>query len=157
MKNLKPFDLQAALSGKAVMLRGGEKAFVRHHETELDTPEGHRLLGYIDCGEMVTWCENGDYLTGVATYAADIIGMHPETRAINGFEVPAPETQEPSLGSRYYLADTRLIGFCSEECWGDENIDKIWLERGLVFLNKEDAIASAKAMLGIDPYEGDES
>lgn len=32
---LKPFDLQAALRGEPVMLRNGEMAYVRHHETEL--------------------------------------------------------------------------------------------------------------------------
>ena len=34
-KELKPFDLQAALKGEAVMLRNGDKAYIRHHETEM--------------------------------------------------------------------------------------------------------------------------
>lgn len=155
---MKPFNLQEALAGKAVKLRNGEKAFVRHRETVLNAFSSHKLLGYLASGELISWSEGG-YCTSAPEASVgdgDIIGMYPETKVINGFEVPVPETHEPSLGSRYYLAGTHLIGFRSEECWGDENIDRIWLERGLVFLSEEGAIATGKAMLGIDPNSGEE-
>lgn len=154
---MKPFDLQAALSGKAVILRDGRKAFVRHHETKLDASKSHKLLGYLADGDYFAWCEDGVYLAGVTTTTGDIIGMWPETRIINGFEVQAPETQEPEYKSDYYVAATANIDFYSEQSWTQHDVDKRWLERGLVFLNKEDAIANAKAMLGIDPHSKAES
>lgn len=74
-----------------------------------------------------------------------------KTRTINGFEVPAPETEEPDYDTMYWLTSTVDIYFYSYVAWFGNDEDKRWLERGLVFLNKEDAAANAKAMLGIDP------
>lgn len=44
IKTIKPFDLQAALNGEPVMLRGGTKAYVRHCETEFNIP--YPLMGW---------------------------------------------------------------------------------------------------------------
>ncbi len=151
-KELKPFDLQAALNGEAVMLRNGQKAFVRHHETELPVGDGCRLLGYTDGDINISWCVNGSYLLE-SEDSADIIGMWPKTRIINGFEVPAPETEGLRQGVMYCISVPTNKGFYCECEWvGDLEFDFLLLERGLVFLTKEDAIANAKAMLGIDPY-----
>jgi hypothetical protein len=162
MTKVKPFDLQAALQGEPVMLRGGEKVYVRHHETEIDAPKSYKLIGYHACGEHLAWGEDGSYCTGGHESHNDIIGMWPKTRIINGFEVPVPQAKEPEakeseLGVEYYLANTGHEDFyvkCNR--W----VGAIWemrcLERGLVFLNKEDAIATAKAMIGINPYEESE-
>ena len=38
----------------------------------------------------------------------DIIGMWPKTRIINGFEVPAPETQDPEEGT------TTIFRYCTQ-------------------------------------------
>lgn len=157
MKNLKPFDLQAALSGKAVMLRDGTKAYVRHHEKELNVVNSKRLLGYAASGAQRTWCENGSYSTPSETLCRDIIGMYPETRTINGFEVPAPETKKPALDTKYYTPLLTNDYFFCGACWQDDGFHNSSLQRGLVFLNVEDAIATAKAMLGIDPYGETES
>jgi len=156
-KNLKPFDLQVALNGEAVMLRGGGKAFVRYRETELPVADGYSLWGVI-CGNRShsssRWCEDGSYCVGGRESALDIVGMWPKTRVINGFDVPAPETEEPEFGTEYYLASTLNECFCVKyNTWDGERFEVRSLERGLVFLNEEDAIANAKAMLGIDPYE----
>lgn len=152
-KNLKPFDLQAALKGKPVMLRNGQKAFVRHHETELPVGDGCRLLGYTDGDINISWCVNGSYLLE-SEDSADIIGMWPKTRIINGFEVPAPEKQALYGGDEYYASSIHDNEYYIKVRW---NIRGSWderaLSRGLVFLNKEDAIANAKAMIGIDPYK----
>lgn len=156
MKNLKPFDLQAALSGKAVMLRDGRKAYVRHHETELAVNSTCAIFGYASEGTALAWCACGHYLEGRQTNF-DIIGMYPETRIINGFEVPAPESKEPEYGARYYLAAPDSIHFYGAYAWSRHELNNIWLKRGLVFLNEEDAVTNAKAMLGIDPYSETES
>ena len=154
-KNLEPFDLQAALNGEPVMLRDGYKAFVRHHETELPVGDGCRLLGYTDGDINISWCVNGSYLleSEDSEDSADIIGMWPKTRIINGFEVPAPETTKPGCGTTYFTSSLTDRTMARRQEWDNTGLDIRVLKRGLVFLNKEDAIANAKAMLGIDPYE----
>lgn len=154
-KNLKPFGLQSALAGEPVMLRNGQKAFVRHHETEQPVGDGCRLLGYTDGDINISWCVNGSYLleSEDSEDSADIIGMWPKTRVINGFEVPAPETTAPDDLSVYFTPNVLIKEFYSVMPWSNEcEWDKRVLSRGLVFLTKEAAIANAKAMIGIDPY-----
>lgn len=150
MKELKPFNLQDALTGKAVMLCDGTKAYVRHHETKVVTDIDKVLFGYSNDGVILTWSVSGQYLAGLKS-PKDILGMYPETRIINGFEVPAPETEAPEDGDRYYAADIGSRRFYEVYTWEGDNIDFRVLKRGLVFLRKVDAIATAKAMLGIDP------
>lgn len=155
MKNLKPFDMQATLTGKAVMLRDGLKAYVRHRETELSTKVDETLLGYVEGIGWWSWSACGKSCTASGESKYDIIGMYPETRIINGFEVPVPETEELEYGTPYYLASPSLWHFHTRQSWVGDTSDKFWLARGLVFLIVEDAVATAKAMLGIDPNEED--
>lgn len=139
------------------MLRNGNKAYVRHHETELGVDEIFKLLGYAADGEQLSWCDGGNYYTSGGARERDIIGMYPETRIINGFEVPVPETEAPEYDASYYLAAPTRRFFHGREDWVGDTMDKIWLKRGLVFLSEKDAIANAKAMLGVDPHSEDES
>lgn len=154
---LKPFDLQAALKGEPVMLRNGNKAFVRHHETEIMVGDHWQIWGVrmIKDGsiELVAWAKDGCYGMDGDVSGLDIVGMYPKTHIINGFEVPAPVVEEPNEGDMYFTANILEAEFYEEERWSVGSYDLRLLERGLVFLNKEDAIANAKAMLGINPYE----
>lgn len=159
-KELKPFDLQAALNGEPVMLRNGQKAFVRHHETEQPTGPYLQLWG-AGCRKdgsawVLAWSKDGLYDIDGCASDLDIIGMcqAKPTRIINGFEVPAPETGELNERVAYYTPVFNNNCFYREEKWAAGSVfDLRLLKRGLVFLTKEDAIATAKAMLGIDPYE----
>lgn len=155
-KNLKPFDLEVALRGEPVMLRDGRKAFVRHHETELPIIAHSCIWGAVanesgEYAELKAWSKNGRYVEETLEHSKDIIGMYPKTRIINGFEVPAPEAVEPECGN-YYLVCIDRARFYESHVWDNDEADRLWLERGLIFLSIEDAIANAKAMLGIDPY-----
>lgn len=158
--NLKPFSLQAALNGEPVMLRDGSKAYVRHHETEEAVADSWRLWGVItaEAGSAsgVTWWTKEGRFTGDVDGSQDIIGMWPKTRIINGFEVPAPETKEPKIGDWLFVSSFFFDELYDEGRWSGDSYDLLILKRGLVFLSKEDAIANAKAMLGINPYEDDE-
>lgn len=151
MKNIKPFSLPEALAGKAVMLRDGSKAYVRHYETELPVAGDRRLIGFLADGKLLTWYEGGNYNRAGHKSFHDIIGMYPETRVINGFEVPAPEAEAPVEGTAYYMPMLHAENPYSCEYWDDHDMDKLWLERGLIFLCKEHAIANALAMMGTDP------
>lgn len=74
--------------------------------------------------------------------------LAPRTILVNGVEVPAPESVAPAQGTVYYTPHvTREPGY-NEETWDRAaGFDLRVLEHGLVYLNKEDAIARAKAML----------
>lgn len=73
-------------------------------------------------------------------------------RTINGFEVPAQEAE--------IIIDRNTI-YCIPDFVADNlyiyregrYLPKEAVSRGIVFDNKEAAIANAKAMLGIDPYK----
>ena len=76
--------------------------------------------------------------------------IKPKTKTINGFEVPAPLDKQPELNTEYCIVDVNdheLYRQYRYTC----DYDKLQLDRGLAFSNKEDAIKTAKAMLGIDP------
>lgn len=73
--------------------------------------------------------------------------LAPRTILVNGVEAPAPEKVAPEVGATYYVPDQSeesLAYYCS---WGYDDMDARFLERGLVYLDKESAIARAKAML----------
>jgi hypothetical protein len=155
-KKLKPFDLQAALAGEPVMLRNGTKAYVRHHETETFIPGNFNLVGIKEGYSCyLTWTKDGGYDIDGDICDLDIIGMYPasKTRIINGFEVPAPEAKEPGYGATYFTPSLAYITMAVDHKWNNDDFDARVLKRGIVFLSAEDAIANAKAMMGIDPYE----
>jgi hypothetical protein len=77
--------------------------------------------------------------------------IKPRTMMCNGFEVPAPETVAPNCA--HYVASPTNHDFMVLDCWEGLELDTLRLSRGLIYLRKEDAIARAKAMLGIDPRE----
>jgi hypothetical protein len=76
--------------------------------------------------------------------------IKPSTKTINGFAVPTPMNKEPARNSMYYYPSVAHLSFFDEKNYVT-GWDKSNFERGLCFANKEDAIATAKAMLGIDP------
>lgn len=121
--------LIAHLQGEVVEVRGAEmnvpwKSFAKHH-----------------ANVTIDQFEDPDF-AGACEYR-----IKPRTVLCNGVEVPAPESVAPAEGSCYYTPHvTREPGY-NEETWDEASFDLRVLEQGLVYLNKEDAIARAKAML----------
>ena len=66
---------------------------------------------------------------------------------VNGIEVPEPVREALEVGQRYWLADPTSITFHKKTYWGDDDIDIRILNRGLIHLTEEAAVAHAKAML----------
>ena len=67
---------------------------------------------------------------------------------INGVEYTQPQREPLNLGDHYFLADpTSASMYFDALNWNDDSSDNMWLERGLVYLNKEDAIKVATALL----------
>lgn len=73
--------------------------------------------------------------------------LAPRIIIVNGVEVPAPESVAPTLGNDYFVSDAWSKNLYKSFTWDGDDHDKQSLSRGLVYLNKEDAIARAKAML----------
>lgn len=72
-------------------------------------------------------------------------------RVVNGFSVPAPETEAPGIGTTIFIADPTQAEWHSYTSFCTASYDKFCLARGLIFLNEANAIATAKAMCGINP------
>lgn len=144
-----PFDLEKALAGDPVVTRDGrEVTQVTLFECESDYP----LCAVID-GEVCALTKKGRASLNFDC-SMDVF-MKPKTRIINGFEVPAPETKAPDCGVKYYVPHLDEDDFYGSYVWHSDDVDNRILSRNILFLTKEEAIANAKAMLGIDPY-GDE-
>lgn len=77
-----------------------------------------------------------------------------KTIICNGFTVNAAMSKEPKNWSQYFYPDLTNSEFYEQKSF-DSEWDCRLFDRGLCFSNKEDAIAMAKAMLGIDPAKPD--
>ena len=76
------------------------------------------------------------------------------TIIINGRKIQAPHRVELEQGQRYFAAlpsgwDWHIAG-----TWGAGLSDQFWLDRGLLHLTKEAAIAHAKALVSFTSKEG---
>ena len=67
---------------------------------------------------------------------------------INGVECTQPQREPLNPGEQYFLADpTSDDMYSGVFIWRDYPHDRKWLERGLVYLDREDAIKVATALL----------
>ena len=85
------FDLEKALAGQPVVLRDGTKAFVRYHETELDTV--YPLQGYLEGADKyatATWKADGHCYSNLGT-ESDIVGMWIEPAVFNHWDALEPK------------------------------------------------------------------
>lgn len=74
---------------------------------------------------------------------------------INGHEVTEPVRKPPVSGTKYFVPTIGGRYFATEFYWGDDGVDNRCLERGLVHLTEEAAIAHAKALLSFTTKELD--
>lgn len=149
-KEYEPFDLGRALAGEPVVLRDGQKAYVRYYETELYS--GYPLLGMVlDGGSFMTaaWTLSG----GSNSAMLDIVGMCPQYKLIHGVKVPVFPDWEPKKGEEYYAVEILSPHFYRTLVWGGEWLDLLLQKRGLIYpatdAGNQAAILHAKAMLGI--------
>lgn len=76
----------------------------------------------------------------------------PRTHNLNGYDVPASETEAPAIGTKYWVLDSfERDGVC-QHSWSGDKCELDALRNGL-WLSEEDAIANAKALRGENPYE----
>ena len=63
--------------------------------------------------------------------------------------IPEPLREAPEVGEVFYVPAIYAQYFCNAYKWSGCTTDIRFLERGMCFTTKEDAIAAAKAMLPI--------
>jgi len=73
--------------------------------------------------------------------------VKPETVVINEIEVERGVTVEPVKGKTYFTPVVTNDTLCGSVSWRGDEYDKGCFCRGLVFLEKEKAVAMTKAML----------
>ena len=115
----------------------GEKVEVAHggrQDVYTKFEEWHEMISLSNIKEP-NWCIDLVYR------------IAPRTIMVNGVEVPAPETAYPEDGVDFYVPDLAEADLFSEGNWDEAEWDLNALNRGLVYLDKESAIARAKAML----------
>ena len=71
-----------------------------------------------------------------------------KTLIINGVECTQPQREPLEPGEEYFIVDpTNDNMYSGELTWNNFPQERKWLEDGLVYLNKEDAIKVATALL----------
>lgn len=119
--------LIAHLQGQKVQCMGGEGTW-----KPLMEKIGEGLIRYVD---------TQSYMSGYS------FRISPRTILVNGVEVPAPEKDAPLTGTPYFMPCIATEDLYTKITWDGGSADNLWLERDLVYLDKESAIARAKAML----------
>src|SRR5690625_3512402 len=154
--NAPAFDLEAALAGAPVKLRGGGKAYIRFIEREYETD--FPVVGILGAGGpaiVALWKECGRYIDSDTESPCDIVGMWQEpekTKVINGHEIP-DISFTPEEGERYYFPDPSRASLYWVDWFlrADEN-NLHHVRNNLCYPDTEEgkaaAIAHAKAMLG---------
>ena len=139
---MKEFDLKAALNGEPVMLRNGEKAFVKYNL--LDEVENleirdsvYPLIGYRLQGTYVnttSWELSGKSIHW-NTLKYDIIGMYEEPK-ISVEDLPKPF--KPKNGESYYYICGRTIEYMRKYAEVSP-FDSLSAQNGQCFRTREDA------------------
>lgn len=70
-----------------------------------------------------------------------------ETMTLAGHEFPVPVREPLEIGTEYWYADTDTPSNPPCYRWNGRGNDLIWMNKGLIHLTKEGAIAKAKAMI----------
>ncbi|HDR0635819.1 pyruvate kinase [Pasteurella multocida] len=142
---MKKFDLEKALAGKPVVLRNGNKAFVKF---VLENPlyEDNQVVGFHidDEGneEGINWRKDGIHIPNVNSMY-DIIGMWEEPRPTVTLTLPSPIKTAHHNQEVFKRGNSTIIRF-----YFDANRDKHrkMLESGSLFYSEEDAQAWLDAM-----------
>lgn len=134
-----PFDLERALNGEAVMLRGNKKAYVKYLMPDEYTGP-HCVIGYvIDASNVGVftygWCLDGRAVKENYDHHLDIIGMWREPEPISNtvtLTLPCP-LKEPQAKMWILAPD----GYTQSSY--DENIPLAFFNSRIYFGSEEDA------------------
>ena len=115
--------------------------------------EGKSPVDRLRVGNGSTWGPMSQGYTISALVMTELrFALAPRTHNLNGYDVPAPETEAPEVGVEYWTLDASEPDGVYGYQWGSDRIGKNALRNGM-WLSKEDAVANLKAFRGEDPYE----
>lgn len=116
--------------------------------------EGKSPVDRLRVGNGSTWGPMSQGYTISALVMTELrFALAPRTHNINGYDVPAPETEAPDVGAEYFALNAQCGDGVHFSTWdGCSSYDKNTLRHGL-WLSREDAMANAKALRGEDPYK----
>lgn len=121
-----------------------------------------QVLRWIADGEEIQWYGWGGQwhpiehdkimkaLSGEDAAPPEHFRLKPRTITVNGREIVAGESEALRPDESYCAADPTACEYFVSYRWSAHPLNLDHLSRGLVHLTKENAIAHAKAMLGID-------
>lgn len=143
-ETMKPFDLEKALAGEPVKLRGGFKAIIYYRVPDEfshygGSTEPYPLMGLIFNKDgtikliSANWKDCGSF-TG-RQGAFDIVGMWEEPK-ISIEDLPKPF--KPKDGESYFYINGGSVDY-EHEFWDTNNFDITAAERGNCFRTREDA------------------
>lgn len=147
---MKEFNLKLALAGEPVVTRAGIPMSQLHMFT--GTQSAYPLVGVMGNANIEFFTVEGYYQhnLGRDTSPKDLF-MADKTIMVNGFEINAGETVAPDSGTDYYTPAFGDPGLSVRFMFCGSESDRKRLSRGVVHLYRADAIAHAKAMLGVNP------
>lgn len=105
-----------------------------------------KILMHHDGNECAVYCIDA----GVLRWADEFKPIA-KTIKVNGFDVPAPMSENIKGGDRYFFPAPAIERYFQHTYWDGGDFDKLNLARGTIHKTQDAAIAHAKAMLGIDP------
>lgn len=156
---MKPFDLNDALSGKPVKLRGGSKAYMiglLPNAIKTDYALRGVTVRNDEFGDLIiasTGCWTIEGLASLITgeHQFDIIGMWEEEkpvkyRHINGKKFPEPCSKPFKVGEPYFIVNTQYGLTVLKFRWAGSSADNDRLKMGIVHASKEAAQAHADAI-----------
>ncbi|HHW7449417.1 pyruvate kinase [Pasteurella multocida subsp. multocida] len=146
---MKEFNLEKALAGEPVVLRNGDKAFVKF---VLENPvrEECAMIGYVidDRGRdsLIGWYKNGLYAS-CGGDGLDIVGMYEEPRPTVTLTLPCP-LKAVMVGQKVFYLDLNKQHeqVCSFLFQTDSTYHFNLLKNGGTFSTEEDAQAWLDAM-----------
>lgn len=123
--------------------------------------QGEKVVARYKCEDPTNWQSFAHLFGGLRIMEIDIemtkhyaseyeFRLKPRTITVNGREIVEGETVQPEHGKTYYMPITHTEEMYGWETWKSQDWHICVFQRGLVHLTKENAIAHAKAMLGIE-------
>lgn len=114
--------------------------------------DGNNVLACRKQGEWVDFGEDFGELKVASLhrfvdYDAYKFKLAPRSITVDGVKVPAPESVAPEVDATYIVPECTAADLWVGYRWTNHPLNHDHLQRGLVYLNKKDAIARAKAML----------
>lgn len=104
-------------------------------------------------GGWITLDKNKQIMESTTEYTFSLVPLADRIQ-VNGIDVFAPEKEAPRSGHIYFVSDPTNSNWYYTSNWYGDYSDNKYLERRLVHLTKDNAIAYAKAMVSAGEKHG---